>query len=43
MAPTGSLDVLNRGKPLVFAGNQNKIYVSSSHSTMRDFRLPLDP
>lgn len=47
MAPTGSLDVMKRGKPLVFAGNQNTIYVLSSpwssHSTMRDFRLPLDP
>ena len=47
VAPTASLYVvLKRGKPLVFAGNQNTIYVSftpwSIHSTMLDFRYPLD-
>jgi hypothetical protein len=47
VAPTDSLEVLKRGEPLFFAGDQKATYVSlspwSSHSTMRDFRLPLDP
>lgn len=47
MASTGSVDVLKRGIPLVFAGNHNTLYVSSipwsSHSMMHDVRLPLDP
>jgi hypothetical protein len=46
VAPTANLDVLKRGRPLVFARNQKTIYLSSSlwssHSTTRDFRLPLD-
>jgi len=41
VVPTASLHVL------ILAGNQNTIYVSSSpwssHSTMRDFKLSLDP